>query len=133
MNRDPSRPLSPHLTIWKWGPHMVVSILHRITGAGLAIVGGIMFIWWLVAAAGGPESYGRFVEWATWKWMLIVWIGLTWALWQHTFSGLRHFVMDIGAGFELKTNRFWSIMTIVGSVLLTIAVWAYIILARAAA
>ena len=47
MHRNPTRPLSPHLTIWKWGPHMLVSILHRITGAGLAIVGGAAFVWWL--------------------------------------------------------------------------------------
>ena len=67
MHRNPERPLSPHLTIWKWGPHMLVSILHRITGTGLAIVGGGVFVWWLLATADGPEAYASFTGWATWK------------------------------------------------------------------
>ena len=44
------RPLSPHLTVWRWGPHMLVSILHRVTGSGLAVVGSSILVWWLVAA-----------------------------------------------------------------------------------
>src|ERR1700741_4866644 len=90
MHRNTTRPLSPHLTIWKWGPHMLVSILHRITGTGLATIGAAIFLWWLTAAAAGPDAYASFQGWATWKWMLIVWIGLSWALFQHTFSGIRH-------------------------------------------
>lgn len=132
MNRNPSRPLSPHLTIWKWGPHMAVSILHRVTGVGLALIGGFVFVWWLLAAASGPGAYAVFIDWATWKWALIVPIGLTWAFLQHLFSGLRHFVMDVGAGYELKTNRLWAIMTMVGSVALTIALWVWIIVLRSA-
>ena len=130
MSRNPDRPLSPHLTIWKWGPHMLVSILHRITGAGLATIGAAAFVWWLVAAASGPDAYGTFTAWASWKWSLIIWVGLTWPFFQHLLSGLRHFVMDTGAGFELHTNKFWALMTIVWAVLLTAAVWAYIILWR---
>jgi succinate dehydrogenase / fumarate reductase cytochrome b subunit len=111
---------------------MAVSILHRITGVGLSVVGGVLFVWWLLAAASGPEAYASFVGWATWKWTLIVPIGLTWAFFQHLFSGLRHFVMDIGAGFELRTNKAWAIATMVGSVLLTALLWAWIILVRSA-
>ena len=121
--------MSPHLTIWKWGPHMAVSILHRITGAGLAVVGGAMFTWWLVALASGPDYYATFLSWASWPWMLVVWIGLTWAAFQHTLSGLRHFVLDIGAGYELKRNKFWSIMVMLGAILLTALTWV-LILAR---
>ena len=126
MHRNPSRPMSPHLTIWKWGPHMLVSILHRITGTGLAVIGAGCFVWWLAAASGGEENYAYFVSWATWKWALIVPVGLSWALFQHTLSGLRHFVLDIGAGYELQTNKTWSIMTMVGALLLTAALWAFI-------
>lgn len=132
MIRNPDRPLSPHLTVFKWGPHMLVSILHRITGAGLATVGAGLFTWWLVALAGGPESYEMFTAWATWPWALIVWIGLTWALFQHTLSGLRHFVLDIGAGYELSSNRFWAALTVVLSILLTAGLWWWIIVGRAA-
>ena len=57
-------------------------------------------------------------------------VGLSWALFQHTLSGLRHFVMDIGAGYELNTNKFWANMTMVGSVLLTALLWAYIVLVK---
>ena len=126
MHRNPSRPLSPHITVWKWGPHMLVSILHRITGTGLAILGAGLFTWWLFAAASGEEAYATFTSWATWKWALIVPVGLTWAAWQHILSGLRHFVMDAGAGYELNANRFWAWTTIIGSLLLTLLTWAYI-------
>ena len=123
MHRNPARPMSPHLTIWKWGPHMAVSILHRITGVGLAVVGGAMFTWWLVALASGPEAYATFTGWATWKWMLVIWIGLTWAAFQHTLSGIRHFVLDIGAGYEIRANRRWAVAVMLGAVLLTGLVW----------
>lgn len=130
MHRNPSRPMSPHLTIWRWGPHMTVSILHRITGSGLAVVGGLILVWWLAAAADGPEAYADFTGWASWKWALIVWIPLSWALFQHTLSGMRHLVMDIGAGYELTTNKFWSNLTLAGGILLTILFWAWILLGR---
>src|SRR3546814_1470403 len=60
MAANRSRPLSPHLTIWRWGPHMLVSILHRMTGAGLATVGVVGLVWWLTAAAMGPAAYETF-------------------------------------------------------------------------
>lgn len=135
MTRNPDRPLSPHLSIWKWGPHMLVSILHRITGAGVAVVGGAILVWWLMAVAEGGDTFTTFNNWANWlvwPWALVIWIPLTWAIFQHTLSGLRHLVMDIGAGYELPTNKFWANMTILGSVLLTLALWAWIIWGRAA-
>lgn len=127
MHRNPARPLSPHLSIWRWGPHMAVSILHRMTGAGLATVGLALLVWWLVAAARGAEAYATFAGWATWKWALFLWVPLSWAFWQHLMTGLRHFVMDIGAGFELRTNKTWAILTMVFALLLTAATWAVIV------
>ena len=130
MSQNPSRPLSPHLTIWRWGPHMLVSILHRVTGSGLATVGAAALVWWLAAAASGPQAYATFLGWAT-SWIgIVIGVGLTWALFQHSLSGLRHFVMDMGAGFELKTNKFWAVMTLVGSILLTFLFWFYLIVVR---
>jgi succinate dehydrogenase / fumarate reductase cytochrome b subunit len=123
MHRNPSRPLSPHLTIWRWGPHMLVSILHRVTGSGLATVGAIAFVWWLVAAASGEQAYATFTSWAT-SWVgIVIAVGLTWAMFQHTLSGLRHYVMDIGAGFEIRRNKFWAMMTLAGSITLTALFW----------
>lgn len=126
MHRNPARPLSPHLTIWRWGPHMAVSILHRVTGTGLATLGALALVWWLVAAASGPEAYARFAGWASWNWALLFWVPLTWAFWQHTLSGLRHFVMDVGAGYELRTNRLWAWLVMVFAVLFTALTWAAI-------
>jgi succinate dehydrogenase / fumarate reductase cytochrome b subunit len=127
MHRNPARPLSPHLSIWRWGPHMAVSILHRMTGAGLATFGLAMLVWWLIAAANGPASYDYFTSWAAWRWSLIFWVPLTWAFWMKTLAGLRHLVMDIGAGFELRTNRSWSVLIMIMSLLLTAATWAAIV------
>lgn len=132
MSRNPSRPLSPHLferglkPHWRWGPHMLVSILHRATGGALG-VGLIGLVWWLAAAASGKEAYDLFISWAASPLGAVVGIGITWTLFQHSFSGLRHLVMDMGAGFELTTNKFWAIMTIIASVLLTALTWLYIL------
>jgi succinate dehydrogenase / fumarate reductase, cytochrome b subunit len=105
---------------------MLISILHRATGDGLAIVGAMGLVWWLVAAASGKEAYDQFLVCATSIPGYIVMIGLTWAFFQHLFSGLRHFVLDTGAGYELRTNRNWSIAIPIAAVLTTVLVWLYI-------
>lgn len=127
MSRNPDRPLSPHLSVYKWGPHMLVSILHRITGAGLATIGAAALVWWLAAAAAGPDAYAGFAGWATSWYGIVVGVGFTWAFFQHLLSGLRHLVMDIGAGFEIEGNKFWATMTLAGSILLTAALWLWIV------
>lgn len=124
MARTNPRPLSPHLTIWRWGPHMAVSILHRVTGVGLTVVGLAVLAWWLAAIAGGAESYSRFIDLANSPVGLVVLVGLTWAFYQHLLSGLRHLVMDSGAGFELSINKTMAVLTIVGSIGLTALTWA---------
>lgn len=123
-----NRPLSPHLQIWKWGPHMAASILHRITGDGLALVGLAVLLWWLGAMAGGAESYHTFADIMGSPVGMIVLVGLSWAFFSHMATGLRHFVMDIGAGYELNTNKTWSILAPLLGVLLTVAFWAIILL-----
>ena len=130
-SRNPARPLSPHLTIWKWGPHMLVSILHRATGDGMATVGTLLFVWWLAALASGEEAYATFRDVFTTDagalnvlgWVIAV--GLTLSLFQHMMTGVRHFFLDAGAGFELKTNKTWSMLTIVAAVVLTAGYWLY--------
>ena len=125
----PARPLSPHLTHYRWGPHMTVSILHRVTGDGMATVGTILFVWWLAALAGGAESYNYFWSWFTqgyWKVLgYVVGGGLSWAFFQHLLSGLRHLTMDIGASYELNASKRSAALTFVGSVLLTAGFWAW--------
>ena len=127
MNSSKERPLSPHLTIWKWGPGMTVSILHRLTGGALTVVGLVILAWWLTALAGGEQAYAEFANVATSTAGMIVLAGLTWAFWQHLFSGLRHLVLDTGAGYELKVNRFWAVMTLFGSLFATALTWYLLI------
>jgi succinate dehydrogenase / fumarate reductase, cytochrome b subunit len=130
MARSGQRPLSPHLSIWKWGPHMLISILHRATGDGLAVLGGIGFVWWLYALSSGPDAYALFLSVATSWFGYVVMVGLSWAFFQHMFSGLRHLLLDIGAGYALDVNRRGSIIIMVLGVLATAAFWAWIMLGR---
>lgn len=125
MATTKTRPLSPHLTVWRWGPHMLVSILHRVTGGALSIAGLAVLTWWLTAIADGPDAYAKFSDAAGSPIGLFVLIGLTWAFFQHLLSGMRHLITDTGAGFELTTNKRLAILTIVGSVLLTALLWAH--------
>jgi len=122
-----NRPLSPHLQIWRWGPHMAISILHRATGDGMALVGLFVLIWWLGALASGPVYYTQFTDWMTSPLGYVVLVGLSWAFFTHMMSGLRHFVMDVGAGYELNTNRFWSIASPIIAIALTAGFWALIL------
>ncbi|MCZ8369307.1 MAG: succinate dehydrogenase, cytochrome b556 subunit [Porphyrobacter sp.] len=126
--QNPARPLSPHLQIWRWGPHMLVSILHRVTGNGLAFVGLPLLVWWLGALASGPEAYATFQSVMGSPLGLLVLVGVSWAFFNHLTSGLRHFVLDIGAGYELDLNRTWSIASPVIGVILTTAFWAAVLL-----
>ena len=125
MTRNPDRPLSPHLTIWKWGPGMLVSILHRLTGGALSVAGLALLTWWLYAIAAGSVAYDKFSALAASPVGLFILIGLTWAFWQHLLSGIRHLVLDSGAGFEGRINRLFAVMTIVASLFLTALTWAF--------
>ena len=127
MHRNPSRPMSPHLTVWKWGPHMLVSILHRVTGGALSTVGLLAFVWWLAAAATSAEAYASFIDHADNWYGVVVGIGLSWAFFMKTLAGLRHLVMDIGAGYEISKNKFWANMTVIGSLVLTGLLWIVIL------
>ncbi|MBO6510390.1 MAG: succinate dehydrogenase, cytochrome b556 subunit [Roseibium sp.] len=117
-----NRPLSPHLQIYKPILTMVMSILHRITGAALYF-GTILLAWWLIAAAAGPayfdfvnELYGSILG-------RLILFGFTWALVHHMLGGLRHFIWDMGAGFGKESREWLAKATIIGSVSLTLILW----------
>ena len=124
------RPLSPHLTVFRWRPNMAVSILHRVTGNAMAFGAVMIFLWWLVAAATGAEAYATFYKVATGWFGLLVGIGFTWTFFQHLCSGLRHLAMDTGAAMEPALSRRLAASTVVASVVLTLATWAYILAAK---
>ena len=123
-----NRPLSPHLSVWRWGPAKAVSILHRAAGEGMAFVGIPVFLWWLGALAAGPEAYATFSAIAGAWYGKVVLIGLSWAFFEHMTSGLRHFVLDLGAGYELDTNNAWSWAVPAIAIVLTALFWALILL-----
>ncbi|MBO9621391.1 MAG: succinate dehydrogenase, cytochrome b556 subunit [Sphingomonas sp.] len=131
--RNPARPLSPHLSIWKWGPSMTVSIVHRVTGSGMATVGTILFVWWLSALSSGPAAYAAFVELFTVKsgglniLGYILAVGLTLSFFQHMASGVRHLFLDAGANFELGGNKRTALVTFVFSILATAAFWVFLL------
>lgn len=124
-----SRPLSPHLQVYKPIPTMVMSIVHRITGAALYF-GTVLVAFWLIAAASG-EAY---FEWANWLFGSLigrlVLFGYTWALMQHMLGGLRHFMWDMGHGYEKNFSTKLAIATPVVSVALTVLIWIVAYLAR---
>ena len=127
MAEQRERPLSPHLSVWRWGPAMTVSILHRISGGAITVAGLAVLTWWLLALAGGSDAYADFAKLASEWFGIAVLIGLTWAFFQHTLSGVRHLVTDAGDNFEIGANKNSAILTIVGSVVLTAALWFYIL------
>ena len=123
----PSRPLSPHLTIWKWRVHTIVSITHRITGNAMAFGAVVLFLWWLIAAATGPEAaYATFYGVATGWVGVVVGIGLTWTLFQHMASGVRHLVMDTGSALrnDHASKTFGDADLCLRRCSATLAVWA---------
>jgi len=127
---SPPRPLSPHLSIWKWRVHMTVSILHRATGTALSTAAVVLFLWWLIAAATGPDAYAVFLSVATGWFGMLVGFGLTWVFFQHMMSGIRHLVMDTGAALELQASKAFASATLIGSVLLTLLTWILIYLTK---
>ena len=93
-----SRPLSPHLQIYRWPVSMVLSIGHRVTGVGLS-VGALLMAWWLVAAAASESAFAAvqgFFGSGFGVFLLLFWAA---ALLLHLFLGIRHLVWDAGWGF----------------------------------
>ena len=124
-----SRPLSPHLQVYKPIPTMVMSIVHRITGAALYF-GTVLVAWWLIAAASG-EAYFNWVNWLFGTLIgRLVLFGYTWALMQHMLGGLRHFMWDMGHGYEKHFATKLALLTPVVSVALTVLIWITAYLAR---
>jgi succinate dehydrogenase / fumarate reductase cytochrome b subunit len=123
------RPLSPHLQIYRPMLTMMMSIVHRITG--MALYGGTLLLaWWLVAAASGPKAFDT-AQWVFGSWIgKLVLFGYTWALLHHMFGGIRHFVWDMGRGFEHPAREYSARAALAGSIVLTVLIWFVAVLAR---
>ena len=119
---EAKRPLSPHLQIYKPMLTMMMSIMHRITGVALYF-GTLLLVWWLVAAATGPEYFTFVSSLANSLIGKIVLIGYTWALVHHMIGGIRHFIWDTGRGFELPTIELMAKLSIAASLAITALIW----------
>jgi succinate dehydrogenase / fumarate reductase cytochrome b subunit len=113
------RPLSPHLQIYRPQLTAITSILTRITGNGL-IVGVMLAVWWLLAAA-TSDAYFVVANAVATSWFGdLVFTGSLWAVWYHTLAGLRHFIFDAGRGLDIPTAEKLGWACIIGSVVLTV-------------
>ena len=122
------RPLSPHLLIYRWPVTMVMSIVHRITGAGLYF-GTLLVAWWMIAAAAGPNAYSTFAAFMNSYFGRLILFGYTWALLHHLLSGIRHFVWDLGYGFKANEREALTWGALIGGISLTVLLWiiAYVV------
>ena len=128
-NVERQRPLSPHLQIYRPMLTMMMSIVHRITGAAL-YAGTLLLAWYLIALASGPSAF------ATASWFLrsfvgqLILLGFSWALFHHFLGGLRHMIWDTGYGFTHPMREYLAMATLIGGLVLTVLVWgiAYFIL-----
>ncbi len=132
MSQSPAaraRPLSPHLTVYKWPATMLMSILHRVTGGALYF-GTILVVWWIVAASTSQRQFDiANAVFGSWIGRLVL-LGYTWALMHHMLGGIRHLIWDTGVGLEKHTATRMAWINLGASGLLTIVIWTAGLLAR---
>jgi succinate dehydrogenase / fumarate reductase cytochrome b subunit len=116
------RPMSPHLSVWRWHITMLTSILHRATGVAL-YVGALIGAAWAVSLASGPEAYASFQSLLGSPLGLMVMFGLTWSVFYHLANGIRHVVWDLGHGLDVKSANASAVLVIAFSLVATLAVW----------
>jgi len=117
------RPLSPHLSIYRPTLTMMMSIVHRITGGALYF-GTLLLAWYLIAAATDKKSFDV-VAWVMGSLIgQLVLLGYTWALLHHLLGGIRHMIWDEGYGFEHPLRERLAQATLIGSIVLTIIIFA---------
>ena len=113
-----NRPLSPHLTVYKPQITSVLSIFHRITGAGLA-VSTVLVVLWLASLAMGAATFEGFNNFLNNPFIILVLVSSLWALWYHFCTGLRHLYWDMGYGYDLKSVTISGWVAVIFSFVLT--------------
>jgi succinate dehydrogenase / fumarate reductase cytochrome b subunit len=125
---DTRRPLSPHLQIYKWQVQMVTSIVHRATGIALA-VGTLLVVWGLISLAAGESAFDQFKTCVGSPVGIVLLVGWSWSLFYHLCNGIRHLVQDTGAGYAIPQFVRSSWLSVIGSIVLLVVVWAYVLTA----
>ena len=118
------RPLSPHMTVYRFQLTSVLSFLHRITGVALA-VGLLLLVYWLLAVASGPEAYNAVQAFNASIVGRTLLFGWTFALFYHLCNGIRHLVWDTGHGYELSDVYRSGWLVVGASVVLTVLAWIW--------
>jgi len=120
-----SRPLSPHLEVYRWQISNTLSILHRLTGVALA-VGLVALTYWLIALASGAEAFAKAQHLFATPIGLLLLFGWTFAFLYHLLNGVRHLMWDAGYGFGRRERHLSGWVTVVGAVLLTLGASLYV-------
>ena len=120
-----TRPLSPHLQVYRLGYIMVLSGLHRITGVCLTL-GLVLLTAWLLLLAGDAAGYATFASLAgSWLGRLVI-AGFAWSFWYHFCTGLRHLVFDTGRALERREMRQAALLTALAAVVFALATLAVV-------
>lgn len=119
--------MSPHLGIYRWYFTMALSIAHRVTGGALA-AGLLLFTWWLLALAGGPESFATVQAVMDNFFGALILFGFTLFFYYHTLNGIRHLVWDTGYNLEKVAAQKSGLLVLVGTVILTLVTWVAILI-----
>lgn len=117
------RPMSPHVSVWRWHVTMLGSILHRATGCA-NYVGAMLAVAWLFAMTFGEERYNAFAAIVATLPAQVILFGFTVSVCYHLLNGVRHLVWDAGHGFTPKLASFTGTLVILLGIALAIAVWA---------
>jgi succinate dehydrogenase / fumarate reductase, cytochrome b subunit len=118
-----ARPLSPHLSVYRFTLTMTMSILHRITGGAL-YVGTLLLAWFLIATSMDASAFGVVSSFLTSIIGRLILFGFSWALFHHALGGVRHIIWDAGYGLDKPLREWLARGTLIGGFVLTIIVWA---------
>jgi succinate dehydrogenase / fumarate reductase cytochrome b subunit len=121
-----ARPLSPHISVYRWQIQMVTSIVHRATGIALS-VGLLLVAWVLIALASGPEAFAEVAAFCRSGFGMFLLIGWTWSLAFHFLNGIRHLWQDLGIGYAIGTFVRVGWVVMIGSFVLTALVWSCVL------
>ncbi len=116
------RPLSPHISIYRWPITMTMSILHRATGVALS-VGFIVLAGWLFDAAMGAETYAAMLSYLDTMPGMLLLMGWSFAFFFHLANGVRHLIWDSGHGFEKATANASAWFVLLLAIVLTALFW----------
>ena len=116
------RPMSPHMSVWRWHVTMAASIATRITGVGLYL-GALILAAWALSLASGPEAYGAFKACLGSPLGKFVMFGMSLSFFYHLAAGVRHMVWDLGYAMKVQQANALSVASFAFAIAATLAVW----------